>query len=292
MAERAGGGCMSSPSLNSPKQSERIAAYAGDALCRTLNRLTGTDFQAVMPESPEFEKPEDPIVWRQPFPFGDGAVLWMIVGRDLWETAGRLVLGGISSDSVTDEDCRSTWNEIAGQAAKTVAEALSADLEQEVAIENGDSGESEPDAGAGGAVLEIRNSVQICRIRIAWTPAFAEAFPAKALRSATVLTVPEAASSKTLDLLMDVSLPVSVSFGKTSMQIRDVLNLNTGSVVELDRLVSEPVEVIVNNCIIARGEVVVVDGNYGVRIIQLASRAERLRSGIGDVSFAAGAGTK
>jgi flagellar motor switch protein FliN/FliY len=47
-------------------------------------------------------------------------------------------------------------------------------------------------------------------------------------------------------------------------------------VVELDRLISEPVEVIVNNCVIARGEVVVVDGNYGVRVTQLASRAERM----------------
>jgi flagellar motor switch protein FliN/FliY len=86
--------------------------------------------------------------------------------------------------------------------------------------------------------------------------------------------------SKTLDLLMDVALPVSVSFGKTSLEIREVLKLNTGSVVELDRLISEPVEVIVNNCVIARGEVVVVDGNYGVRVTHLASRADRMRSGM------------
>lgn len=281
---------MSSAVLNSAAQGERIAAYAGEALCRTLHRLTGTDFQALVPEPSEYERPEDPIVWRQSFPLAEGSVLWVIAGRDLWETAGRLVLGGISSDSVTDEDCRSTWNEIVGQAMKAVAETLSADLEEEVTIQNGEVSESEPDAQ--GAMIEIRNSLQICRVGIAWTSSFAESFPAKALRSAAGITTPEAASSKTLDLLMDVSLPVSVSFGKTSMQIRDVLNLNTGSVVELDRLVSEPVEVIVNNCVIARGEVVVVDGNYGVRIIQLASRSERLRSGIGEAAVAAGAGMK
>jgi flagellar motor switch protein FliN/FliY len=283
---------MSSPVLNPAKQSERIAAYAGDMLCGTLHRLTGTDFQAVVPEPSEFERPEDPIVWRQPFLFGEGSVLWVIAGRDLWETAGRLVLGGISSDSVTDEDCRSTWNEIIGQAMKGVAEALSADLAQDLTIQNGEAIDGEPDIDAQGAAIEIRNSVQIFRIRVAWTSSFAEAFPAKELRSVTRLTTPEAATSKTLDLLMDISLQVSVSFGKTSMQIRDVLNLNTGSVVELDRLVSEPVEVIVNNCVIARGEVVVVDGNYGVRIIQLASRAERLRSGVGEASLAVGAGAK
>lgn len=66
------------------------------------------------------------------------------------------------------------------------------------------------------------------------------------------------------------------------MQIREVLKLNTGSIVELDRFVTDPVEVIVNDCVIARGEVVVVDGNYGVRISQLASREDRLRSGMAE----------
>jgi flagellar motor switch protein FliN/FliY len=89
-------------------------------------------------------------------------------------------------------------------------------------------------------------------------------------------------ASKTFDLLLDVALPITVSFGRTSLQIREVLKLNTGSIVELERFVTDPVEVIVNDCVIARGEVVVVDGNYGVRINQLASREERLRTGIAE----------
>ena len=94
--------------------------------------------------------------------------------------------------------------------------------------------------------------------------------------------------SRTFDLLLEVALPVSVSFGKTNLQIREVLKLNTGSIVELDRLVTDPVEVIVNDCVIARGEVVVVDGNYGVRISQLASREDRLRSGLAEASHKSG----
>jgi flagellar motor switch protein FliN len=86
------------------------------------------------------------------------------------------------------------------------------------------------------------------------------------------------APSKTLDLLMDVDLPVSVSFGRTQLPIKDILKLTTGSIVELNRSVTEPVEVIVNNCIVARGEVVVIEGNYGVRIQQIISRQDRLRS--------------
>jgi flagellar motor switch protein FliN/FliY len=58
--------------------------------------------------------------------------------------------------------------------------------------------------------------------------------------------------------------------------LKEILKLNSGSIVELDRAVTEPVEVIVNNCVIARGEVVVVEGNYGVRIQQIISRHDRL----------------
>ncbi|MEX2264746.1 MAG: flagellar motor switch protein FliN [Bryobacteraceae bacterium] len=82
--------------------------------------------------------------------------------------------------------------------------------------------------------------------------------------------------SKTLDLLMEVELPISISFGRTELLLRDVLKLNSGSIVELSRTISEPVDVVINNCVIARGDVVVVDGNYGVRINQIVSRRERL----------------
>ncbi len=84
--------------------------------------------------------------------------------------------------------------------------------------------------------------------------------------------------SATFDLLLDVELPVSVSFGGAEVLLKDVLKLTTGSIIELNRSVSEPVELIVNNCVIARGEVVVVDGNFGVRIQHVISRQDRLRS--------------
>jgi flagellar motor switch protein FliN/FliY len=85
-------------------------------------------------------------------------------------------------------------------------------------------------------------------------------------------------SSKTMDLLMEVELPVGVSFGRAQMRLKDAIKLTTGSIVELNRSISEPVEIIVNNCVIARGEVVVVEGNYGVRIKHIVSREERLRT--------------
>lgn len=84
--------------------------------------------------------------------------------------------------------------------------------------------------------------------------------------------------TKTFDLLLDVELPVKVSFGRAQVALKDVLKLTTGSIVELNRAIVEPVDVVVNNCVIARGEVVVVEGNFGVRIQHVVSRGERLRS--------------
>ena len=81
-----------------------------------------------------------------------------------------------------------------------------------------------------------------------------------------------------LELLLDVEMPVSISFGRAQLPLKDVLRLSIGSLVELDRTVSDPVDIIVSNSVIARGEVVVVDGNLGVRVDQVMSRQERLRN--------------
>ncbi len=74
-----------------------------------------------------------------------------------------------------------------------------------------------------------------------------------------------------IDLLMDVSLKVTVELGRTQMMLRQVLELQRGSVIELDRLAGDPVDIFVNERLIARGEVVVVDDKFGVKIVELVS---------------------
>jgi len=81
-----------------------------------------------------------------------------------------------------------------------------------------------------------------------------------------------------IDLLLDVELPIVVSFGETEMQLKDILKFSVGSVIELDKSVNDPVVIRVNDKPIARGEVVMIDGNYGVKILEVESTAERLRS--------------
>jgi flagellar motor switch protein FliN/FliY len=85
-------------------------------------------------------------------------------------------------------------------------------------------------------------------------------------------------SPKNLDLLLDVTLPISIELGRTTMNVQDILNLGPGSVVELNKLAGEPVDLLVNNKVVAKGEVVVIDENFGLRVTSLISPEERLKS--------------
>ncbi|MBN4076254.1 flagellar motor switch protein FliN [Gemmatimonas aurantiaca] len=88
----------------------------------------------------------------------------------------------------------------------------------------------------------------------------------------------KAEESRSIDMLLDVNLPISIELGSTSMSIADILALGPGSVVELNKLAGEPVEVKVNHKTVALGEVVVVDENFGVRVTQLMSAEDRLKT--------------
>lgn len=80
-----------------------------------------------------------------------------------------------------------------------------------------------------------------------------------------------------IDLVVDVPVQVTVELGRAKMQIRNLLKLSYGSVIELDMLAGEPLEVVVNGCLIAQGEVVIVNDRYGIRLTDIVTPAERLR---------------
>ncbi|MGH2470771.1 MAG: flagellar motor switch protein FliN [Chloroflexota bacterium] len=88
----------------------------------------------------------------------------------------------------------------------------------------------------------------------------------------------EGANMTNIDLILDVQLRVSVELGRKLMSVRDILALGPGSVVELDKVAGEPVDVLVNDRLIATGEVVVADDNFGVRITDIVNPAKRLSS--------------
>ena len=88
---------------------------------------------------------------------------------------------------------------------------------------------------------------------------------------------PASESELNLDCILDVSVTLSMEVGRTRMPIRSLLQLNQGSVVELDRLAGEPLDIFVNGTLVAHGEVVVVNEKFGVRLTDVVSPAERVR---------------
>ncbi len=94
--------------------------------------------------------------------------------------------------------------------------------------------------------------------------------------------VPKTASQTTrdwnIDSLLDIELPISILFGSLDMPLVEISKLGAGSVVELDKSVNDPVTVIVNHTPIAKGEMVAIGDNYGIRILEVRSTADRIRS--------------
>jgi len=216
------------------------------------------------------------LIWRQPFDIANGATVEVAIGAPGWRAIGAKILAGAGIDEATDEDSRPTFLEVLQQSLSGLASALSAAVGREVAC--GKGGEI-PSSGSGaGVAFEIGGASFECGFLASGALIEALKPPAPPLQPSVAASSAAAQSPSALELLYDVELPVSVSFGRAHLPVKEVLKLTSGSIVELNRGIAEPVEVIVNNCVIARGEVVVVEGNYGVRILEIVTRAERLRT--------------
>jgi flagellar motor switch protein FliN/FliY len=232
----------------------------------------------------------DLLWWDQPLQVAPGATIWVATPHSMWEYVGTLTLKAAGLETVETNEARNTWLEILGQSLSGLARSIGAVLGREVTCESGTEHAPEAIPEASASVSLTFGELPQSPLWIGFSPKLVALIsqPAGA-DSAEALAVPVDVAPDmtragrgdippTMDLLLDVELPVSVSFGKTEIPMKDVLKLTTGSIVELNRGVNEPVEVLVNHCLIARGEVVVVEGNYGVRIQQIISRSDRLRS--------------
>ncbi|HTF83980.1 flagellar motor switch protein FliN [Cellvibrio sp. ARAG 10.3] len=114
-----------------------------------------------------------------------------------------------------------------------------------------------------------------------WAAAMQEQADAEAAVSAVELdefdTEAKNGPSPELELILDIPVSISMEVGRTSITIRNLLQLNQGSVIELDRLAGEPLDVLVNGTLIAHGEVVVVNEKFGIRMTDVISPSERIK---------------
>lgn len=231
------------------------------------------------------------------------AALWISIGLDVgehttvfigaaeesWRKIGSSTLLAAGVTEGGGEDAHGAYLELVTHATAGFAQAIGARLGRPAAsLPAEDAPLSEQDLREVGRLTPVEMSLRespLGKLYLGWNQALesalesadpSDAEPDCARAAGTKPPGPE--TSKTFDLLMEVELPVSVSFGRAQLPLRDVLKLNSGSIIELNRTITDPVEIIVNNCVIARGEVVVVEGNYGVRIQHVISREERLRT--------------
>jgi flagellar motor switch protein FliN len=269
---------------------EKWAGTAGPALAA----LTGLRLQAAAGGGCPPAELAGAVTWRQEADAAAGSVIWVTAGPALWRRLGQAVLTAAGLDDAADDEIRGSYLEALQQALSTMAPLMGSRVGREVNLLPGR--EADADTGVDWTGLHLSEGADDwgC-LYVAYSPELQAVLgnteapepsqdtgnPQPASRNAPGAAEPAARAipgSRTLDLLLEVELPVGVSFGRTQMRVKDAIKLTTGSIVELNRSVSAPVEIIVNNCVIARGEVVVVEGNYGVRIQEIVSREERLRT--------------
>ena len=272
----------------------------GTQFSLALEGMLGDPWPASLQDTPVSGDSSKYLCWSQKLNIHKEPVIQVAIGNADWRDIGTKALVAVGLENPEESDVRATYLELLTQALAGLARFLTGRAGTEVNLESGvesphmalTTGEpmqclrlTSPSGFASDLFVRVDPSV-VDSIRPrkpegeAATPA-AQPEQAHAQRAAAGAgTGPSggAMPPPPMDLLLDVEMPVSISFGRTQLALKDVIKLSTGSIVELNRTISEPVEVIVNNCVIARGEVVVVEGNYGVRIQQIVSRSERLRS--------------
>ena len=271
-------------------------------LVRTLSHQLVQVFNTMVGEAPLVEAEMlalaplggDALVWEAAVNLAPSGAIWLHAPRASWQGLGNRVLTAAGLDGSDDQTIEDTFKEAIDQVFSGLAREITSSTGRETTISSGKVTTAalpakaswnrfELNFGGNQAVLLtfgfIEDLVERLGTKRADTPgAPAKAASITAAASAVGLSKGTHQESRTLDLLLDVELPISVSFGRAHLPLKEVMKLTTGSVVELNRTISEPVDIIVNNCVIARGEVVVVEGNFGVRIQEVVSRQERLRT--------------
>jgi len=266
------------------------------ALGATWLEQFGNALEAMGDERPALDvisssaTPDGPCIWwKQPLDASPGAAVWIGMAAEAGTALGQRILSAAGVDSTDPAELQSTYLEIVRQSLGTFASAVGAQIGRQVVCTDGCQEEPPRDRTVGCEITigfaggRLPSITFLLNKEMLEAVAFSDS-PGAQPDGSDPWRSPEAPvqelslrASSTLNLLMDVELPVSVSFGRTRVRVQEILKLITGSIIELERSISEPVEVIVNNCVIARGEVVVVDGNYGVRITEVMSRQQRLQ---------------
>jgi len=233
--------------------------------------------------------PAELLWWEQPFTCAPDNPIWTGASEATWTEIGKIILAAAGVDPAPTSEIQSTYLEIVRQSMGSLAQDIADRMSMQVSSAKG--AEVPPrnvgrhcfliQAEIPGKTVDFYLVIAEDLCKVINSAAAASAGPTADHTQLQPVAIPQeqvqVPASRTFELLLDVELPVSVSFGRAGLKLQDAIKLITGSLIELDRGLSDPVELLVNNCVIARGEVVVVEGNYGVRITEIVSQKERLQ---------------
>jgi flagellar motor switch protein FliN/FliY len=214
------------------------------------------------------------VAFRQEFAGAGLQTAWIVAEFSVAVKVGSRLLRAAGIDDHNDAEAKSTYLESVSQAVSSLARTVAARDGRQIACAEG----SESTAPADLALVPVRLTFPDASVVTIYVHFSEDEKNTLSTERSILSGCGLSKAPQNLDLLLDVELPVTVSFGRAQLPLKDVVKLTTGSIIELNRTLSEPVELIVNNCVIAKGEVVVVDGNFAVRIQRVVSRQERLRS--------------
>ena len=257
-----------------------------DSICEVLGQISGNPFEGRLASGSG--PAGDPSALCMHFSLGaplGGEQALLLAAADGLRLSQLLMGEPPDPGAAFDADHRDALAELFRQIAGSAALALGAKLETEVNVTLSDTERpawlATSPAGAHFNLTSaqfplLSLSLQLSsELNNALTSADA---PVPESRSRRQEPLNSGQHESNLDFLRDIELGVTLRFGKRHVLLRDILEIVPGSVVELDQQVNEPVELLVGKKVIARGEVVVVDGNYGLRVTEVVSPVERVES--------------
>lgn len=214
----------------------------------------------------------DFLWWKQEFEGSATFVTWIGAHESTWKA-----LGG-KSDTADTTDAKETYLEIVNKAQEATAAILSTGVQYPFRCQQGVPDHAPESPQLLYALIGVKASnMELPAIILAIEPAISNALPKGAGSDSRALqTLSRSAVAPMLERLMDLELPLSVSLGRTELPIRDVLRVTAGTVIELNQNVGDYVDLVVHGTIVARGEVVSIKGNYGIRIKEVISRKDRI----------------
>jgi flagellar motor switch protein FliN len=271
-----------------------VGAYVNallNACATTLSTITKVAITLEL--EPPLRDPSEALVDSLPLPWfvayarftrGLSGVHQLVLAQRDVASLGQLLLGEGSSEATLSPEQEEKIHDVVNRTFGSVSSALRGFFGRPITLTFADHQrvETAESFHAHAVALAVGNimvdGAPRARFALAVPPAITGPADATGADTGGGQEAADPSAAPGLDVILDIAMPLTVELGRTKMLIRDILALGPGSVIELDKLAGEPVELLVNDRPIAKGEVVVIDENFGVRLTQISHATERLRS--------------